>query len=85
MAAHKLHFLGSDVLSSVFKVQFLIVAVTILGLLFSFLFKTRKQVHLTMKAGTNVFRLVDNNEKSERLMCCYCLFSTALLVTNYNG
>lgn len=38
-----------------------------------------------MKAGTNVFLLVDNNEKSERLMCCYCLFSTALLVTNYNG
>lgn len=82
---HKLSLLTFAALPAVPKMHFLICCVIVLGLLFSSLLKTSKRVHLTMKAGTNVFLLVGNNEKSERLMCCCCLFSTALLVTNYNG
>lgn len=85
VAVDKLPLLASTTLPAVSEMHFLIGCVIFWGLLFSFILKTRKRVHLTMKAGTNVFLLVGNNEKSERLMCCCCLFSTALLVTNYNG
>lgn len=85
VAVDKLPLLASAALPAVSKMYFLICFVIILGLLFPPFPKARKRVHLTMKTGTNVFLLVGNNEKSERLMRCCCLFSTALLVTNYNG
>lgn len=85
VSVDKLSLLAFSALPAVSKMHFLICCVIIFGLLFSSLPKTSKRVRLTMKAGTNAFLLVGNNEKSERLMCCCCLFSTALLVTNYNG
>lgn len=85
VAVAKQSLLAFTALPAVSKMHFLICCAIILRLLSPPLLKTSKQVHLTMKAGTNVFLLVGNNEKSERLMCCCCLFSTALLVTNYNG